>query len=165
VIGKGIREAGDTVVIDNFIELSDLIKDAETQGILLRDYKPTTDDVLCGYMQTKDERWALRQLISLYEYQRNLQPFKKGDIVRVQKSYWHIGFSGGWNGFAPMFADEVGTVTKVEWSPTNLAWVFLVEYETEYRYADYSGGQFYVHDNSVSFSFWPEYLEKVASND
>lgn len=146
----------------DFNDLTKLIEEAGSVGMLQNVMrKPTTDEILCGYLGTKDERFAIRQLISLHADQKSKQKFKVGNKVRVRKEYVHLGFNRGWDGYAPMFADEVGTVIAVEWSPTNSAWSVLVEYENSYRYVSYRAGEFYVQNTPSSFMFWPEYLKKV----
>lgn len=151
---------------DRFKDLSAIIEDAGIAGILRREAKPTTDDIICGYLSTNDPRWAVRLLVDLYDWHKSNQPFQVGDRVHVRPEYVHLGFTGGWTGFAPMFADEVGTVIAVEWSPSNREWSVLTEYENSYRFHEYpytENGRFSVHDKPSSFSFWPEYLEPAPA--
>lgn len=148
--------------MNDFDDLTKIIEEAGSVGMLKNIMRrPTNDEILCGFMGTDDPRWAIRQLISLYDHQRSKQPFIVGNRVRVREEYWHLGYGGGWEGFAPLFADEIGVVHKVEWSPTSCEWSVIVEYENSYRYTTYQEGAFYVHDKPSSFMFWPEYLEKV----
>lgn len=124
-------------------------------------HRPTVEDYIRGYFDTDDVNYGLRMLISCFEVQKQAQPFKVGDRVRVRKRFWCLGDNNnGWQGFSQMFADATGTVKALDWSVLHECWYLLVEYKHPYRYSDYSR-DFNVKDRPSSFMFSLEHVKKV----
>jgi hypothetical protein len=147
--------------------LDDLMRDAGSAGMVHRAVtrKPDADDIVCGYFDTDDVNYGLRMLVSCFEVQKQAQPFKVGDRVRVKKRFWYLGNNkNGWEGFAQMFADATGTVKALDWSPMHERWYLLVEYQHPYRWSDYSQ-DFNVKDHASSFMFNLEHVKKVKRCD
>lgn len=124
--------------------------------------KPDVEDVIRGYFDTDDIGYGLKMLISHFEVRKQAQCFKVGDRVRVRKKFWYLGDQNdGWYGYAPMFADAIGTVTQVAWSIHSENWYLLVEYEDPYYRTTWDGGTFFVKDRPSSFMFRLDYVKRI----
>lgn len=134
------------------------------KGATLRETgMPTVEEILCGYMNTGDPRYAMRTLVEHYQRSLDMLPIKVGDVVRVRRRYWCLGDqNNGWNGYAAMFADEKATVTKVSWNSWIKDWNFDATYANPYRWSDYRQ-DFDVKDGARTFFFKKEHLKVVKS--
>ena len=130
---------------------------------LLKPSAPTVEEILCGYLDTGDPKYAMRVLIEQYQHSLDALSIKVGDMVRVRRRYWCLGEqNNGWNGYSQMFADEKATITRIAWNSWIGDWSIDVTYENPYRWSDYTQ-DFVVKDGPRTFFFRIEHLKVVKS--
>ena len=127
--------------------------------------KVSVEEILCGFFGTADADYAVCVVLSQYQHARDALPIHEGDRVRVRQEFWHLGNSPehapGWVGYAPMFADALGTVHRVIWNPYRDRWAVDVEYPEPYYWSDYIH-DFYVKDHPRIFRFGLRHLDVVS---
>ena len=148
--------------------MNSALKEYGEKGRIDYPQPPSIEDVLRGYMRTREADWALQTLIDWHEQGLASTGLKVGDRVRVRRLYVHRGdidrLGGrlsGWSGYAPLFSDHVATVREVFWNAVYHYWGARIEYDTNMCWSDWQK-DFYVLDESVSFYFAVDQVKKVG---